>query len=152
MPYHLWQVSAQENLRIGGNSRIRLNYMVLLDRVNFIPFFFSALSTSLHFFFLFIVASVAYESSQARDQIRIATAVLCHSQDWMWASSVTYNTACGNAGSLTNGSNPHPHRHYVRFLTHWVTTGTPLCILKWKVNSQSCRMADQNCSQRERIQ
>ena len=34
------------------------------------------------------------------------------------ATSVTYTTACINTGSLTHG-------HYVKFLTHWATTGTP---------------------------
>ena len=43
-------------------------------------------------------------------------------QPWIWATSVNYAAACGNAGSLTHeqgqGSNLQPHRDNVRSLTH----------------------------------
>ena len=44
------------------------------------------------------------------------------------ATSASYTAACGNAGSLIHWGqrfNLHPHGYYVRFLTHWATTGTP---------------------------
>ena len=50
-------------------------------------------------------------------------------QHRIWAVSVTYTIAHGNASSLTNErvqrSNSHLHGHYVKFLTHWATTGAP---------------------------
>ena len=43
-------------------------------------------------------------------------------QHRIWAVSVTYTIAHGNASSLTNErvqrSNSHLHGHYVKFLTH----------------------------------
>ena len=42
---------------------------------------------------------------------------------------MTYTTACSNARSLihclSQGSNMHPHWHYIGFLTHWATMRTP---------------------------
>ena len=53
---------------------------------------------------------------------------------WIRAESETYTASCGNTGSLTTewgqGSNPHLHGHFVRFLTHWATMGTPLHLFK----------------------
>ena len=69
------------------------------------------------FFFLFRAALEAYESSQARGQIR-ATGCSCQptpqpQQCHIWATSETYTTAHGNAGSLPHWenqeSNLHPH-------------------------------------------
>ena len=41
-----------------------------------------------------------------------------------------YTAAYGNTRSLTHwvkpGSNLHPHRYYVGYLTHWATAGTPI--------------------------
>ena len=58
------------------------------------------------------------------------TPQLQQQQHWMWAASVTYAIACSNARSLTTewgqGSNLNPYGHYVGFLTHWATMGTPL--------------------------
>ena len=54
------------------------------------------------------------------------------------ASSVTYTTSCGNAGSLTHWTRPgiEPVSTWilVRFLNHWVTKGTPVfpCLLLLK--------------------
>ena len=49
------------------------------------------------------------------------------------ALSTTHTTAYGNAGPLTHWVSPgikwHPHGHYVRFLTHWATKGTPIFFL-----------------------
>ena len=65
-------------------------------------------------FFLSMDIPTAYGSSQASDRIGAIAASLCHSH------SHTCAAACGNAGFLTNhqGSNLHPHGHYVGFLTH----------------------------------
>ena len=42
-------------------------------------------------------------------------------QHWIWTSSATNAAACTNVGSLTHeqgqGSNPHAHRDYIRYLT-----------------------------------
>ena len=40
----------------------------------------------------------------------------CDSLWWCWDPWPT---------ELGQRSNPHPHRHYVGFLTHWATVGTP---------------------------
>ena len=72
------------------------------------------------FSLFFRAARVAYGSSWARAGIGAAAASLPHSHSN--AGPPTYTTACSNAESLIpqpgQGSNPHLHRHYVRFLTH----------------------------------
>ena len=49
-------------------------------------------------------------------------------QHQIWAASVTYVAAWGNAGSLTHwarpGLNQSPHGDYIQSLTHWATVGT----------------------------
>ena len=51
-------------------------------------------------------------------------------QHWIQVESVAYASARSNPRFLPTkqgqGLNLHPHGHYVRFLTCWVTTGTPL--------------------------
>ena len=51
-------------------------------------------------------------------------------QHQIWASSVTYTTACGNTRSLTHrerpGLEPASSQRYVESLTHWATMGTPI--------------------------
>ena len=47
-------------------------------------------------------------------------------QHQIQATSATYIIACSNAGSLTHWVRPEIKPiSYVRFLTHWATTGTP---------------------------
>ena len=88
------------------------------------------------FFSLVTVPPAAYGSSQARGWIRAAAADLCHSYTGsklhLWptlqleATPDTLPTAWGQ------GSNLHPHRHNVGFLTHWGTTGTPGSFEDWE--------------------
>ena len=72
------------------------------------------------FFFslLFRAAPEAYGSSQPHQ---------------IWATSATYTTAHGNAGSLTHwgrpGSEPVSSWIVAGFLTHWATAGTPILLL-----------------------
>ena len=57
-------------------------------------------------------------------------------QHHIQAASLTYDTACGNARSLTQGSKLHPLGYYIWFLTHWAKTGTPKLSLirgKWYI-------------------
>ena len=68
--------------------------------------------------YLFIAAPVAYGSSQARGQIGAAVVGLCHSCSNSRFKLDPQPTEQGQ------GSNPHSHRYYVRFLTRWVTMGT----------------------------
>ena len=60
---------------------------------------------NMNFFFLFMATHVAYGSFRARGQIGAAAASLHH-----------------NVRFLTDirgqGLNPHPHGHYIGFLTH----------------------------------
>ena len=67
-----------------------------IENFAFLLFFF--------FFCLFMAASTAYGSSQARGRIGAVTDGLPHShrQRWIQVMSVTYTTANGNAGSLTH--------------------------------------------------
>ena len=52
------------------------------------------------------------------------------SANWIWATSVTYETACSNAGYVTHwkkpGMEPNPHRDNVSSFTCWATTGNSL--------------------------
>ena len=95
---------------------------------------------------LFRAAPPAYRGSQARGQIRARAAGLHHShsnarsepylwptpqpqQHGIWAASVAYTTAHGNARSLTHwagpGTKPISSWILVGFLTCWATTGIP---------------------------
>ena len=71
------------------------------------------------FFFFFLAAPVAYGCSGARG--------------WIWATSVTYTAAWGNARILTHwvrpGIEPVSSWILVMFLTHWATMVTPY----WKI-------------------
>ena len=80
-------------------------------------------------FFLYMVAPAAYESSQARGQIRAAAYTTAMATPDM-------RRICDLGGSLRQcqivnplsqgqGSNPHPHSDNVGSLTHWDTMGTP---------------------------
>ena len=73
------------------------------------------------FFFLFRAAPAAYGSSWARGRTRAAS--YWSTQRQIKAKSVTYNIACGNAGSLTHWVRPRIELAsswiLVRFLTHW---------------------------------
>ena len=52
------------------------------------------------YIFPFLAAPVAYGSSQVRSRIRAAAVSLCHNQTHrIRATSMTYTTAHGNAGS-----------------------------------------------------
>ena len=55
-------------------------------------------------------------------------------QHRIWASSASYTTAHGNAGSLTHwtvpGIEPESSWILVGFLNHWATTGTPKKVFK----------------------
>ena len=89
-------------------------------------------------FILFRAMPTAYESSRSKCQIRAAAAGLRHShshgQRWIWGTSVTYTTVCGNARSLTHrvrlGLEAISLWILVRFWTCWVTMGTPKIFLK----------------------
>ena len=74
---------------------------------------FSILATSpqsnFTYFFAFLGPHpVAYGGSQARGQIRAVATGLRHSQQprQIWATSATYTTTHGNAGSLTHWARP----------------------------------------------
>ena len=82
-------------------------------------------------FFLFTAAPVAYGSSQARGRIGAAAAspIAQPQQSQIWVASVTYATACSNAGCLTHWVRPGIESTsswiIVRFLTCWATMGAP---------------------------
>ena len=92
---------------------ITLLYSRNLQNINQLYFNNIFLKVSLFFIFLFRAAPVAYRPA-----------------------FVTYATACRNTRSLTQkggqGSNLQLHSHYVGFLTHWATMGTPIKSLKSK--------------------
>ena len=72
----------------------------------------------------------AYGSSWDRGGIGTAAAGLCHSNTgWIWATFMTYGTACGNAKSLTHrarpGIQPASSHRLCGSLTHWATMRTP---------------------------
>ena len=82
-----------------------------------------------HFFFFFRAKPVAYESSQARGQIR-ATATPQPQQHQIWALSATYTTSHGNIESPTlqarSGIEPTSSWILVGFVNnHWATRWTP---------------------------
>ena len=88
------------------------------------------------YFFLFYchfrATHMTYGSSRSRSQIRAATVRLGSQQCQIWATSVTYTTASGNAESLTHwvrpGVEPASSWILVGFLTCWARVGTPrLC-------------------------
>ena len=60
--------------------------------------------TVFFFFFFFFAASTAYGGSQARGLIGAITTSLY--QHRIWATSATYSTGHGNAGSLTHWARP----------------------------------------------
>ena len=77
-----------------------------------------------NFFFFGGSTLLAHGSSQARGQIRAATAGLCHSQS---------NVAHGNRGSLTYWAGPGIEPSF-SWIHHWATMGTPVL---W-INSAAC--------------
>ena len=83
--------------------------------------------SSFLFFFLFKVASSTYGSSQARGWIRAAGAGLY--QCWIWATSVTYTTACINTGSFIHWVRPgieySSSQRLCQVLIYWATVKTP---------------------------
>ena len=94
------------------------------------------------FFCLFRSGPAAYEGSQARSRIGAAVAGLHHSDsNWgsepqlgIQATSVTYITAHGNAGSLTHwarpGMAPTSSWILVRYVNHLATMGTPALLFQ----------------------
>ena len=83
----------------------------------------------------------AYGNSQARGWIRAVAAGLYHSHSntgsklhlWPMLHLVaTLDTLTTKQGQ---GSNPRPHRLYIRFLTHWATMGTPYFIFSKFITS-----------------
>ena len=83
----------------------------------------------LWFFFSFTAARVAYGRFWARGWIRAATASLRHSHSSTklhpWPKSLLTATLDLQPTEGGQGWNLYPHRHYVGFLTHWVTVGSP---------------------------
>ena len=89
------------------------------------------------FTFFFMAGPAAYGNSQARVRLElqlkgyaISTArpdlsCICelHCSLWQCQKECTEGKESTEQGQ---GSNPHPHGHYVCFLTHWTTSGT-LC-------------------------
>ena len=77
----------------------------------------------------FLRLPLHHGNSHTRGQIRAAAGSLPHTQSktQIWATSATYVGACSGAGSLldTLSQTRDPRRHYVAFLTHWATMGTP---------------------------
>ena len=80
-----------------------------------------------HFFFLFMATPEAYASSQAGGWTGTAAAGLRHSH-----SNARYKLHLGPTPQLaamlnssSTGSNTHPHKYYVGFLTCWATMRTP---------------------------
>ena len=65
----------------------------------FLSFFLFALYLFYFFLIFFRAALMAYGNSQTRGQIGAVAASLQPQQWWIWAVSVTYTTAHGNAGS-----------------------------------------------------
>ena len=80
------------------------------------------------FFCVFRPAPVPCGSFRARDRIAAAAVGLCHShgnarsKPHLWPMQ---QLSAMPDPEWDQGSNPYPHRHYVGFLTHWATTGTP---------------------------
>ena len=76
------------------------------------------------YFCLFRAAPTAYGSSQARGWIRAVDADVYPQpqQHWVWAASVTYTTACGNAGSLTHWERPGTEPISSWILVGFITT------------------------------
>ena len=76
--------------------------------------------------FLFTATSAVYRSSRVRGQIGATVEVYTTAM-----ATPDLSHICGLHYSLWQGrilnplSNPHPHRDYVRFLTHRATIGTP---------------------------
>ena len=74
------------------------------------------------FFFLFMVAPVGIWKSPARGSELQLPPTQQPQQHRTQPASVSQTAACGNNGTITTeqgqGSNSHPHEHYVRFLSH----------------------------------
>ena len=95
------------------------------------------------FFFLFMVAPVGIWKSPARGSELQLPPTQQPQQHRTQPASVSQTAACGNNGTITTeqgqGSNSHPHEHYVRFLSHWATTATPRLLFNFLNSSpQSC--------------
>ena len=82
-------------------------------------------------FFFLTAAGAAYGSSWARGQMRAAAAGLYHSHSKAGSQPHLQPTLQLVAmpdplpTERDQGLNPHTHGHYVKFLTHWATTGNP---------------------------
>ena len=104
----------------------------IFDENDEVSIFFRMYFCILTFFFLFRDIPVAYGSSQARGRIRAAAAgpTPQTQQLGIWAASMAYTIACGNARSLTHWAGPgiEPTSSWilVEFLTCWATMGTPV--------------------------
>ena len=101
-------------------------------------------SDSLHlaFFFLFFffrATPVAYGRSQARVDSELQLLVPClgnnnaESKLHLWPTPQLGATPDTSPTEQGQGSNLHPHGHYVGFLTHWATMQTPLKVIFGKI-------------------
>ena len=92
---------------------------------------FLFIGLSFLFIYLFTATSAAHGSSQARGSNPSHSASLCHSHSntrWeLHLQSTPHLGQCGILNPLSDARdlNPHPHGHYVGFLTHRATRGTP---------------------------
>ena len=93
-------------------------------------FFSLSLFFFFFFFLLFRATLIAYRCSQARGRIgAVANQPMPQPQQhWIWASSATYSTASGNAGSLT-----HWERSGIEPTTSWVPVGFISAAQLWEL-------------------
>ena len=103
-------------------------------------FFFNLITFRIDcLFFLFKAAPVAYRCSQSRGQIGELAASLPHNhinarfQLPPWPTPQLMATLNPQPTDQGHGSNLHPYGHYVGFLTHWATMGTPWFLTIWSI-------------------
>ena len=109
-------------------------YQVLeVDRKQMKTLYGYDFSFSSFFFFFFCLFRVAMRHMEAKGQMGATAASLYHSHSKFRtrATSATYTTAHGTAGSLTHwartGIEPVPAWMLIRFINCWAMTGTPGC-------------------------
>ena len=106
-----------------GENKCNLLLTIRFKSFNIFRVQWSTVSFILSLVFLFMAAPAAYGSSQGRGRIGAAAQQL-----QIWAASVIYEAALGNAGSLIQWGRPGITQESSQTLcwdlTHWATMGT----------------------------
>ena len=114
------------------------HFFCCLNHVSILTLFAALVITRfllfIHFFFFFLVRlhlqHMEVPELGVKSRMELQQSTPQPQQHWIWATSMTYATACSNARSLTHwvrpGIEPASSCILVRFLTCWATKGSPV--------------------------